>query len=104
MVSTLELKLRKIVELLKRYNPEKIILFGSSLRKDRDRYSDIDILIIKETKNSFLKRLKETALLLNVDEDVDILVYTPGEIERFKAMDNCFIKDILREGIVIYEK
>jgi predicted nucleotidyltransferase len=35
-------RLEKLIRLLKRYEPEQIILFGSRARGDADEYSDYD--------------------------------------------------------------
>ncbi len=97
-------KLSIIVEDLKQYHPDKIILFGSAARGDVDEYSDIDIVLVKETDKPFVKRLREVALLCRLNEPIDILVYTPREIEEMKKGHNSFIETILREGKVLYER
>jgi predicted nucleotidyltransferase len=52
-----------IVEILKPYDPERIILFGSRSRGEADELSDYDIIVIKRTKRSFLDRLQEYGTL-----------------------------------------
>jgi predicted nucleotidyltransferase len=44
------MELKQIVTNLKKYNPEKIVLFGSYAWGKPKRNSDIDLLIIKNTK------------------------------------------------------
>ena len=97
-------KLQSIVRDLKEYDAEKIILFGSTARGDTDKYSDIDIVVVKKTDKPFVKRLRDVALLCRLDEPVDILVYTPQEIEQMKRAGNSFYEKILIEGKVIYER
>lgn len=41
------------------YEPEKIILFGSLARGDTHEWSDIDLLIVKDTDASYGERVKE---------------------------------------------
>ena len=55
MKEALEKELHRIVAtLIEKYKPEKIILFGSLATSKIHEWSDIDILIIKETKiNTF---------------------------------------------------
>ena len=43
-----------MLEELKTYAPERVILFGSHARGDTHQGSDIDVLIIKETERKFL--------------------------------------------------
>ncbi|RJR33274.1 MAG: nucleotidyltransferase domain-containing protein [Deltaproteobacteria bacterium] len=49
--------LEKLVNLLKPYEPERIILFGSRARGEGDEYSDYDVVVIKATDQPFLERL-----------------------------------------------
>jgi predicted nucleotidyltransferase len=87
------------------YHPEKVILFGSMAERTVGEWSDIDLVIIKDTPLPFLQRLKEAALLCHVWVSVDFLVYTPDEFAQMIAEDNPFIvKEILQKGKVLYER
>ncbi|MDZ7262577.1 MAG: nucleotidyltransferase domain-containing protein [candidate division KSB1 bacterium] len=48
-------KLDRVIECLKRYEPEKIILFGSYARGEVDESSDVDFVVIKKTDKRFLR-------------------------------------------------
>ncbi|MBI5652565.1 MAG: HEPN domain-containing protein [Chloroflexi bacterium] len=96
-------RVKKIVNALKPYNPDRIILFGSAARGDADRYSDIDLAIIKDTDARFLDRLAVVYDLIDADFAFDALVYTPNEFEEMQARENPFVEQILRDGIVIYD-
>jgi predicted nucleotidyltransferase len=97
--------LKQIIRTLRtQYRPEKIILFGSMVRGPVEKWSDIDLLIIKETSLPFLQRLKEVALLCQSPVSVDYLVYTPDEFAQMVNDQNPFILDILHTGKVIYEQ
>lgn len=94
-----------IVEALRSYDPEKVILFGSRARSQDDEYSDIDLVIIKRTEEDFLDRLSKVARLLSpLPESVDVLVYTPEEVNQMVEEGRDFILMVLEEGKVIYEK
>ena len=97
-----ELK-KAIVSLYKKINPLKIILFGSWCRGEEDKYSDVDIIVIYETKKRFLDRLEELYLMWDIPVAFDILAYTPEEFYNMLKEDNPFIERINREGEVIYE-
>lgn len=95
----------RIVEALKPYDPEKVILFGSSARGDFDEYSDLDIVVIKRTDQDFLNRVSEAArLLVGLPKAFDVIVYTPEEFEQMIREGRGFILRVLGEGKVIYEK
>lgn len=93
----------RIIESLLAYKPEKIILFGSAARGDADAYSDIDLIVIKDTDQRFVQRLVEVARCLPREVNADILVYTPAEIKAMIEGDNPFITRALAEGVVLYE-
>lgn len=86
------------------YDPEKVILFGSCARQTADEYSDMDLVIIKETDDNFLERSKKAILLIQVPGAVDIFVYTSQEFEDMKNSGNPFVEKVLEEGKIIYER
>jgi predicted nucleotidyltransferase len=97
--------LKRVLERLKEYQPEKIILFGSFARNETDEYSDLDFVLIKKTDKRFLERLIEVAKLIDNDlGEVDVFVYTPEEFERMIEWGNPFVERVLKEGRILYEK
>ena len=94
-----------IIEALRSYDPDKVILFGSRARGEDDEYSDIDLVIIKRTEEDFLDRLSRVGRCLShLPKAVDILVYTPDEVDQMLEEGRDFIRMVLEEGKVIYEK
>ncbi len=94
--------LRAIVEALRRYGAERIILFGSRARGDAGPWSDYDVVVVRRTRRRFLDRLLEVdPFLAPIRTPVDVFIYTPKE---FRAMLQRTLGVILRrEGIVLYE-
>jgi len=91
-----------IEQIVKTYQPQKIILFGSYARGTQNQDSDIDLLVIKDTQEDFITRIRNVRKSLSCPLPLDILVYTKDEIDKLK--DEWFINDILKEGIVVYEQ
>lgn len=89
-----------IAEQFRWYDPERVVLFGSHARGQPA--ADIDVVVIKETADRFLDRLKVLYERWTLPVAVDILAYTPAEWERMVAEERGFILRILREGRVIY--
>jgi len=102
--SSIEKKIKQVVLSLQEYDPERIILFGSCARQDADVYSDIDIIVVKETKERFLDRLRRVYQLVKPSFAMDVLVYTPEELKEMQEGGNPFVAEALSEGIVIYER
>jgi len=102
----LQKELKRITDIvIKRYLPDKIILFGSLANGKVQEWSDIELVVIKETKVRFIKRMQEVGLMTSPRLGVDFIVYTPEEFENMIKDDNYFIKDeILRKGRVLYDK
>jgi len=100
----LERELNKIVStLIKKYDPLKIILFGSLAKGDIHEYSDIDLVVIKNTTKNFYDRLEETVDILKENVDIDIIVYTPEEAKELEENDMFFKEEIVKRGKVLYD-
>lgn len=99
-------ELKRIVELIIReYSPKKIILFGSLATNHIHEWSDIDLVIIKDTNKRFIDRLHDVHLLAKPRVGVNFIVYTPSEVEKMLEENRYFlVKEILEKGEIIYEK
>ncbi|MDP3184686.1 MAG: nucleotidyltransferase domain-containing protein [Anaerolineales bacterium] len=95
----------RLVPVLKRYNIQKAILFGSLARGEATRRSDVDLILIQETKKRFWDRYDGLLLALGQAVEhraIDVLIYTPQELEQIK--ERTFIRQALNEGITLYER
>jgi len=80
---------------------QKIILFGSTAWGTPGLTSDLDLLIIWDTPLDFLSRTTELYNYLQPCVAVDMLVYTPDEVERM--VDRPFIRKLVNEGRILYD-
>ena len=92
-----------LLQALQPYQPQRIILFGSAARGEADAESDLDVLVIKDTAEPFMRRLEHVAELCPPGVHADILVYTPEELREMVDDGNPFIIQALHEGRVVYE-
>ena len=91
--------------LIAQVQPQKIILFGSYAYGNPTPDSDVDLLIVMETTDPPTERFMRVARLLRPRLfSVDILVYTPQEIEDALKCNNFFIHEICTRGITLYER
>jgi uncharacterized protein len=87
----------------KRFQPEKIILFGSHAYGKPHADSDVDILVVMPARNEIdqavrIDRVVDPAFPL------DLIVCTPKNISwRLKEGDS-FLCEIMTKGKVLYEK
>lgn len=86
-------------------DPEKIILFGSRARGDARDDSDFDVLVIKESLEPRYRRsIPLYIALANLPVEVEVMVYTPQEVEEWSRVPQAFVTTAVHEGIVVYEK
>lgn len=104
MVRQLSDRLEQVVRGLAKYDADKAILFGSTARGDTDAWSDIDLIVIKQTDKRFLDRLADVIRCIDPDFALDVLVYTPEEFDQMLADENPFVSTAMEHGKVIYER
>ena len=98
-------ELMRIVEIMKNEGDiEKIILFGSLAAGKVHEWSDIDMLVIKETEKRPIDRILELSRLIHPKVGIDLFVYTPEEYEFLLREEFSFLMDVLKTGKVMYEK
>ena len=94
---------RITAQIIEKYKPDKVILFGSAARNELKEDSDLDFLIIKrETPLYGADRIRQLSRMIDRDISVDFLIYRPEEFEKRLQMGDPFIKLIVREGKVLY--
>lgn len=83
----------------------KIILFGSYVTGNPTKDSDLDLLVIVNTKEKGVKRYAMVSELLEPRKiPIDIIVKTPAELKKRETMFDPFIRSIFKTGKVLYEK
>ena len=84
-------------------NAKAVLLFGSYARNQPGKHSDVDLLVIAESDLPRYKRSRELHLMFKpYPFPMDILVYTPEEVEKEKEFELSFISTVLREGKKLY--
>ena len=87
------------------YNPEKIILFGSYASGNPNENSDLDLFVIKETDVPRPERTMQVRKMIYASMvPVDLIVYTPNEIEESKNNKYSFVYAVLNTGKTLYER
>lgn len=90
-------------KLVKLYDPERIILFGSRAGGKPEDGGDVDLLIVKETeKRPIDRRLEVEGILSDRLLPLDIVVYTPQELRFLFSIGSPFIEEVVEKGRIIY--
>lgn len=97
---------QEIVETIRRgYDPERIIVFGSYARGTQGKGSDLDLLVVKDTTARWTDRVRAVSGLVTPRRvPMDIIVRTPAEVNEALRHRELFIRQVMEEGVVAYER
>lgn len=88
------------------YQPEKIYLFGSYATGQATDDSDLDLFIIKNTNKRKIERNREVRRCVKNYPltGLDIIVYTPSELNDSLMQTVNIGKEAVTSGILMYER
>src|SRR5437660_1150722 len=96
---------RMVKRIVKQFDPEQVILFGSQARGDAGPDSDVDLLVVMDVKGSRLeKRVEIRGALRDILVPKDILVTTPEDFAWRKDVAGTIEWPASREGKVLYAR
>jgi predicted nucleotidyltransferase len=96
---------KMVRRIVKRFDPEKIILFGSHARGEPGPDSDVDLLVVMKVEGSKRdKQLEVRAALHDIHVPKDIIVSKPEEFQWRKEVIGTIERPAQREGRVLYER
>jgi predicted nucleotidyltransferase len=90
-------------DVAERFEPEKIILFGSYAYGQPHADSDVDILVVMPTRNELDQAVK-ISLAVDYHFPLDLLVRTPKNLAWRLAEGDSFLREVMDRGKVLYEK
>lgn len=94
-----------VLRIVERFDPERIILFGSAARGDAGPDSDVDLLVVMPVEG--LKREKQLEIrkaLRGIRTPVDIVVSTPEEFDWRQEIVGTIEYPAVKEGKVLYAR
>ena len=99
-------RIQEMVErIVSRFDPERIILFGSHARGDAGTDSDVDLLIVMPVTGSKREKAIEIGVALHdIPLPKDLIVTTPEEFEWRKDTIGTIEWPAWREGKVVYAR
>jgi predicted nucleotidyltransferase len=94
-----------ISKIATRFNPDKIILFGSYANGLQNADSDLDILIVQDSDLPMYKRGYEIRMsLIGTMIPMDILIYTKSEFDQEKNRSSSFLNSVMKNSKIMYER
>lgn len=96
---------RMVARIVKRFDPEQIILFGSQARGDAGPDSDVDLLVVMDVEGSILERQLDVRQVLHgIPARVDIVISPPSEFAWRKDVVGTIEWPAVHEGRVLYAR
>ncbi len=90
-------------QIVSRFRPQKVILFGSHAYGEPTPDSDVDLLVVMETDENPLRTAGRISAAVDHPFALDILVETPKYLAEALAENDLFETKVMEEGIVLYE-
>jgi len=91
--------------IIERFEPERIILFGSHARGEAGADSDVDLLVVMPVKGSKREKAVEIGVALHdFPVSKDVIVVTPDEFAWRKETVGTVERPAAREGKVLYAR
>jgi predicted nucleotidyltransferase len=88
-----------------RFDPERIILFGSAARGEAGPDSDVDLLVVMRVEGSRREKAVQIGVAVNdIPVPKDIVVTTPEDFEWRKEIVGTIERPAAREGRLVYAR
>ena len=103
---TTETVIETMVErIVGRFQPARVLLFGSHARGTADAWSDVDLLVVmEEVADKRQAAVEMRRALSDLPVSKDIVVTTPEEIARRGKIVGGVLRAALRDAKVVYER
>jgi predicted nucleotidyltransferase len=90
-------------EIVRQFDPERIILFGSQATGLHTEDSDVDLLVVMPYRGASYTAASRIRQAVDVAFSMDILVRSPSELKRRLAINDFFLADIIEHGLVLHD-
>jgi predicted nucleotidyltransferase len=91
-------------QIAKRFRPDRIIFFGSYASGVPTPDSDVDLLVVMQTRNQVEQAVRIDEAIEDRGFPLDLIVRTPKTLETRLRWGDSFLREIVARGKVLYEK
>src|SRR5438128_11476658 len=93
---------RYVGQIVEKFHPDKVILFGSHAYGKPDEGSDVDLLVVMPAKNELSQSIR-IRQATDAPFPTDVLVRTPENLAKRLGWNDWFLKEVVEKGIVLYD-
>jgi predicted nucleotidyltransferase len=95
-----DVQIRTLTQTIKKkFNPQRIILFGSRGYGAAGKESDIDLFVIMDTSLPVKRQAYLIRRELRSPIPLDIIVRTPEQVEERLKLGDFFVKKVMEQGV-----
>jgi predicted nucleotidyltransferase len=102
MVSRTDIE-RFVEQVVDRFRPSRVILFGSHAYGTPTQDSDVDLMLVMPFRGSSAEAATRVRLTCPRTFPMDLIVRSPAEVRKRLRMGDAFIQEITSRGIVLHE-
>ncbi len=92
---------RYVRQIVEKFQPDKVILFGSYARGEQRDGSDVDLLVVMPAWNE-MSKASRIRWELKAPFSLDLIVRTPKHLQRSLDENDWFLRDVMETGKVLY--
>jgi uncharacterized protein len=90
-------------QIAQKFQPDRIILFGSYAYGQPSEDSDVDLLVILPFEDLPVYKAIEIRRQIRAPFPLDLIARTSEQIQQRLDMGDFFIQDIIKQGRILYE-
>ena len=90
-------------EIARRFQPERIILFGSYAYGTPTEDSDVDLLVVMPFEGRTAKQAIEIRRAVYAGFAMDLIPITPERLKYRLEIEDFFLREVVEKGKVLYE-
>ncbi len=91
-------------ELVAKFQPERVILFGSYAEGRPTEDSDVDLLVVMDHQGRDVEQAFEIRRSIKRRFPLDLVVRTPATVDRRLTQNDTFLSTVYSKGQTLYER
>ena len=91
-------------QIVHRFHPQQIILFGSYAYGQPRQESDVDLLVVMDTPLPETEQAVRICQAIKYHFGLDLIVRTPATMARRLALGDPFLREVVSKGKILYAR